>query len=505
MAIDYITAIYNKLREVFPSSDTLITDNQLLLAESVAIGDGYASDAIEIVDAFIGSIRGTVDITLDSSGATIELELQAQGGGDIRVLTPNGFETVDTTPAISVSLSAGTTTVPVLNYVYLDLDSSNTLTASTTGWGSGNYAPIATVLVLDRATTNAYGSLKTHAYIDHISNGSGHIIHIGKKLRVQPANWQSGVNVTTSPSIGSSASTVSIATSSGVVFQLHEHSFSAFNAGTEGHNIVNHPTTPFVEYVNLGSATTDSTGASLSNKHYSLVVWAVASEKTEDDQIMVNLPSGSYNTSASASKDAERYTDYSIPVDFVGVGFLLARVQLKHNSGAGTWTVNAVEDLRGLNPSTAPGSGAGVTQAADLSDYATGTWTPELRDHVGNTLSAGSHLYQDGTYTKIGNLVFFSCRVGIGATITPLVATNAIRVYGIPYTHADAGSTRTAITVGFGFSMSMGTAGYSPAGFLQSSYIQLKLWDSSSGASDLLVQELSTNGYLYISGTYRTA
>ena len=152
----------DKLHEQFPvdplnpSKDSLL-DSQELLSHVFSVIDGYATgDHVDLINIgtfthdeldsvateMLGSIVETIDITVDATGAT-ELQLQGEGAIDLNVVTASGITTVDTTPALTVALTDGTTTVPQLNYVYLDGYLS--LTNSTVGWPHTFHSPIAQV------------------------------------------------------------------------------------------------------------------------------------------------------------------------------------------------------------------------------------------------------------------------------------------------------------------------------------------------------------------------
>ena len=115
----------------------------------------------------------------------------------------------------------------------------------------------------------------------------------------------------------------------------------------------------------------------------------------------------------------------------------------RNGTGGGTslMTLNTVGGLQTLNtigvgnatPST---SGAGITfpatqsastDANTLDDYEEGTWTPTVTVNTGT----GTTYSVLGTYTKIGNVVTFSCRVGstngsmIGITVASLPFTSS--------------------------------------------------------------------------------
>ncbi|GAG94053.1 unnamed protein product, partial [marine sediment metagenome] len=109
------------------------------------------------------------------------------------------------------------------------------------------------------------------------------------------------------------------------------------------------------------------TGASLTNKFYSLVIWGCVSEATGDCKLFCNLPNGSYNTSVGVEDDADNFAVYTVPASFTGTGFLISEWKLRRQSaGGGTFTSIAEIDLRGLLPSlTAGGGGAANTEFVD--------------------------------------------------------------------------------------------------------------------------------------------
>lgn len=313
-----------------------------------------------------GTIVETIDVAVDASGGDIQFTLQGDGATDLTVVKSTGLIEVDTTPALSVILTAGTATVPQINYVYLN--DSQVLTASAVGFPATFHAPVATVMVLDRATTDANGALKVHEFTNHLSDvDSGDLVHITKRIRAFNSTWISGTALTPTPAVSGSGATMSVAVATGSIYQLHPHTYPALDGAVVGHHVVNDNTTPYTKVTDLGTIVLDADGGSLTNKHYSMVVWGVISEATGDCHIMVNMPTGSYNTQAKAERDADKYTVYTIPVNFVGAAFLIARLTVKNTTDS-SFTMNAVEDLRGQIPSQAAGGGAGVTSHSDLAD-----------------------------------------------------------------------------------------------------------------------------------------
>ena len=83
---------------------------------------------------------------------------------------------------------------------------------------------------------------------------------------------------------------------------------------------------------------------------------------------MCNLPSGFYgggaNGQADAIRDASKFDDFTIPNEFIGSGFLIARLTFLTSGGGATWTLIDSADLRGLVPSQTAGSGIGQNISA---------------------------------------------------------------------------------------------------------------------------------------------
>ena len=82
-----------------------------------------------------------------------------------------------------------------------------------------------------------------------------------------------------------------------------------------------------------------------------------------------------------------------------------------------------------------PATQSACSDANTLDDYEEGTWTPELRD-AGTVLTQG-YSYRSGVYHKIGRMV----HIHFGFLLSSLsgTSTNALRVYGLPFTGATTG------------------------------------------------------------------
>lgn len=313
---------------------------------------------VTAIHGWNGAILENPAITVTSDGATITISLEKTGGGDLTLVFSDEFATLDCTPALTATLTAGTDTVPVLNYIYILQSAKTIMTVSTVSFPSAEHISIATVLCQSAASLQTDQAYKVHQWSDHLidSNDQGHISHLNAWIRDQHATWKSGVaqTFTITPN-GGAADNVIITTASGVVLQLHTHAFPAFS-GTPDLYTVNDSGTAYNKVTDMNALLTDSTGASMSAKYFSLVLWGVVSEATGDCKLMVNLPNGSYNTSSLLSLDSSKYADFSIPSAFKGTGFLIAQWNLRHQTAAsGTWTSIDEIDLRGFFPNTTSG------------------------------------------------------------------------------------------------------------------------------------------------------
>lgn len=356
---------------VAPVAATLTGSSNISVTEGAGtITLDLTSNVIDTVIAgWNGSLVETAAITVSSDGATITLSVEQSGGGDLTAVFSDGFYAWDTTPADTVTLTAGTDTAPQVNYVYL-LQSTKTLTAATAGWPATEHAPIATVYCESAATVQTKGPYFQQNWTDHITgtNNQGHIGHLNFWVRQQRATWASGVaqTYTITPN-GGAPDNVTIETTQGVVLQLHEQTFPAFSNPID-YYVVNDSVTPYTIVTDLNALLTDSAGVSMSGKYFSLVLWGSASQTgSGNSKLFINLPGGSYNTQTDLEDDVNNYSNYTIPNAFKSTGFLISEWKLRHQTAAsGTWTSIDEIDLRGQIPGRTAGGGTAVpTEFAD--------------------------------------------------------------------------------------------------------------------------------------------
>jgi hypothetical protein len=341
---------------------------------SILTNINVGTNTAGVIRIFNGAVLEDTALAVTSSGSVVTLTYQQEGGGDLSLFFNGAFTNFDSTdPVASITLTAGSDTAPTLNYVYIP-ESTGVLTVSTSNFPTAQHVPVATALVQSAGGVQTDGVYKLHAWTDHLadSDDQGHLAHVNHWIRNQNATWVSGVVPTTSITTnGGAIDNVYFSNTSGVILQLHDHAYPAFDmSGSDPMFCINDDTTAYRRVTDLSTLDEDSTGASLrsNNTYYSIVVWGVVSESSGDSQLFCNLPSGFYITETTAINDSSNYTNFQIPSEFTGTGFLIARIVLRYQTAdSGTFTEVLTEDLRGLQPSTAAGGG-GVSGGTTFSD-----------------------------------------------------------------------------------------------------------------------------------------
>lgn len=342
-----------------------------------------------ILDAFNGAILESYTAPIVSSGGSITLVLdnEQEPGEGLSLIFDAGLSQF-ATPA-SVTLTPGTDVAPELNYVYIPQD-TEVLTTSLVGFpdpNTGQYVPVATVLCQSAASAASDGVYKNHSWVDHISgfNNNGHLSHVNTWIRNQHATWLDGALGSITINTGPNPDEVFFDMASGSALQLHINEFSEIDSETETIYMVNDSVTPYKPVNDLALELTDAAGVTMNNKYYSLVFFGIVNSDGTSN-VLVNLPIGSYSNASDASSDPDNLNVYTLPEDFRGTGFLVARMVFKHGS-AGTHVLEEYIDLRGTIIGAHAGGGGGGGGASildDLSDV----------DTTGKATNDG--LYYDG-------------------------------------------------------------------------------------------------------------
>ena len=124
-----------------------------------------------------------------------------------------------------------------------------------------------------------------------------------------------------------------------------------------------------------------------------------------------------------------------------GSTFSTPDLTIKNNGNVAVVAGNLVIGTsgKGIDFSAATPDGTGTTGSEVLDDYEEGTWTPTLGFSTAGDLSV-AYSVQEGSYTKIGNLVEVHFEV-ITSTFTHTTAAGQFFVAGLPFTAGDDSGT----------------------------------------------------------------
>ncbi|HEB26576.1 MAG TPA: hypothetical protein ENI05_02200, partial [Porticoccus sp.] len=359
-------------------------------------GDGTATIDLDtntqtLLDSLNGIFLETIDFTVSSVGGTVTGSLEQDGGGDLIQRFSDGYSTLDcTAPQCTIDLTAfvGTDAVPAEVFVYILQSGKTTLVASNSDWPATEHIKIANLLLRSAASTGTDGgALVNRNWNDHVqsADNQGHITHIEEHLRQEDAHYKSGVALTIKNAAGAdlttgnSSTAIELVTAAGTIYQLHKHTFPAFDmylTATDDVHITNQPTDEGGAYGTSVDLVTDITvyvdgtasGTAITvNRYFNLVVWGVQNRSGEASHIMINLPTGIYTTSSNAVADVDGFSVFNIPSQFKGEGFLIARLTMRLIAGS-QWTYVAQEDLRGQMPPITAGVAVTTTDHSLLAN-----------------------------------------------------------------------------------------------------------------------------------------
>ena len=306
------------------------------------------SNIRDTIKIFNGATLQSSSVSTTSDGSDITLSFEQDGGGDLDLFFNGQFTHFPAAPA-TIILTEGTNNVPVENFVFIP-ESTNTLTANTTGFPTAQHAPVATVVCPTAALAATDGVYKEHAWTDHLSDTSnqGHLAHLNKWIRHQ---WATLLDPDTSIDLtiaGSGTGTVTVETTSGQILQLHQHTMPAMAAGSN--MFAFNDVTPSYTVINgLEDILTDTASAALTNRYYNLIMWIVASQNAINSHIFFNIPDGSYATQGGAETDASNFSDFKIPIIYKGTAAICYRLLMRNQTDS-VFTLIDTFDLRGLLP-----------------------------------------------------------------------------------------------------------------------------------------------------------
>lgn len=344
------------------------------------IGVNFTNRVEDTFDNFHnGTFRESFDFLITSDGATITGTLTpTDGHPDMTMVFSSGWQTLDTSPGATITLTAGTDTNPQINYVYIP-ESTKVLTISTSSFPmTTEHIMVATIGVETATRVQTYGAILNQNHNDHVqstTSNQGHLSHLAKRIRVEAARWDSGVTGSSTVDTAPSPDDVWVQNTSGWVYQLHLKPYDAHDTEVSDFmRIVNNFTTPFDITANLNTETSDALGNTLANKSFSFVLWGIQNKEGEIAPLMINLPINSYakNSPDNAVEDLLGYSVYAIPKEYVSTGFLIARFTYTLATNGLDWVLYSTESLVGQTPNTVAGGGGGggggITTFSGLTD-----------------------------------------------------------------------------------------------------------------------------------------
>lgn len=131
-----------------------------------------------------------------------------------------------------------------------------------------------------------------------------------------------------------------------------------------------------------------------------------------------------------------------------------------------------------------------------------GSFTPTLEDSTSVAAESQAYLAQNGRYTRIGDMVFFAGNI-LMSSIGTMTGGNAAYIHGLPYAAETLSLLRQPVACEYGTGMAI-TAGHSVTGYVENAtdYITMALWDATTGATPLLISEISASGGFGFHGAY---
>ena len=134
-----------------------------------------------------------------------------------------------------------------------------------------------------------------------------------------------------------------------------------------------------------------------------------------------------------------------------------------------------------------------------LDDYEEGTWTIVVEDHSSNPMTTNSS-YRQGSYVKVGGVVHVTGYIVVTALGS---ASGVIRLTGLPFNILGNGRNYPALTVGYAAGLNI-TAGHpiQGVGIINTGDVNITVFDSAAGTTNLDASEFSSNGEFIFSMTY---
>jgi hypothetical protein len=147
-----------------------------------------------------------------------------------------------------------------------------------------------------------------------------------------------------------------------------------------------------------------------------------------------------------------------------------------------------------------PATQAASSGANTLDDYEIGTFNPTVMDNDLDPDMNQTYSSRSGRYIKIGDLVTFQLVVILSA-FGDLTTSQQCRVGGLPIPSNSSNPISTYVVWGESVTITAGVT-ISCRHTTNTAYIGMTANDSGTGTTDFLLSELTSNGQLFITGSY---
>lgn len=150
-----------------------------------------------------------------------------------------------------------------------------------------------------------------------------------------------------------------------------------------------------------------------------------------------------------------------------------------------------------------PTAATGATTTAEIfKHYEEGTWTPNLWDSSADSGESQTYTTQRGTYTRIGNMVFFEGYLLLSNKGT-LSSSGVARIGPLPFTAGSGSSLGWTINFGVVQGVTYDAAGTFLRGMIQQSTNYILLGElGQSGATATEISQISNTSIFQFSGMY---
>jgi len=349
------------------------------------------------------------EIILVEDAGVIYADVERLGGGNLififeereyllDCLTGSGVDGKARIPLVS-----GSAIAPQKNWVYATKTPGNghVILNSSISRPTGEFAYIGDCFIQDSVSFLTNKALQIRRWTDAKEfDGRSSIARTNERLRVLPAEWEPpGILQTVTIDETPNPDTVNFAVTAGEVWQKHLQSFPAMDVFADGIYIVNHPTTPYLKIFDLNDveALQTSDGTTLAGERFNWLFWGVQNKTTGECKLMLNLPNGGYGDDASAVSDSDNTAVTTVPVEFRGTAFLIARSPMRHRTLLSGTYENLALSLLGTQVIDMRGIVANVTGGA--TSVPLGSSFEDLLFNIYNTLAGFNFRFEASNLT----------------------------------------------------------------------------------------------------------